>query len=220
MGLACLVRALVGGLVLREGQRHEPLPRRRTARAPLRDRASGRSRSAARSCSRRSSASAASPSLFLHERARALARRRGRRARRHAGARGRGPDRRRPLVGHRRPAGSGRCGRSRSAAVDLVALTAALLDAPLGVLIPVLVAAGVLLDELEQPLVRGRGRARRPRAERRRRSGCSRRPQRAGRRLPGALRRARRRDLVARSASSSSRSSRSPAGACCEHWPA
>ena len=73
------------------------------------------------------------------------------------------------------------------------------------------------LDELEQPLVRGRRRARGPRAQRRRDRAAADAAERARRR---STRRSSARSSPrprGASASPSSRSSRSPAGACCEH---
>ena len=79
----------------------------------------------------------------------------------------------------------------------LVAVTAALVDAPLISAPAVTRRRGRARDELEQPLVRGRRRARRVPAKRRRDRAAAVDPERLGNALPAALRRARRRDVVA-----------------------
>ena len=216
LGVACLCSAAVGGLVLRE-RTVRPRSRRRTrpdavsrpARLVdgVRQRADRRPADVPRRLHR------ALPPRQPRRRARA----RRRRARDHAAARHRRAHRCRPLVGRRREPPRARCGRSRSSPRSRRCSRRRWSARRSRVLVPVLVAAGALAMSWNGLAFAAAVELSGTRAKRRRDRAAAERAERHRRRLPAALRRARRGHHVALRASPRSRSSRSPAGACCEH---
>ena len=215
IGIACLVSTTVAGLVLREAPAGEE--------ARLRPRPVAAARPAHLGDGRRERADRRTAAV----RARVHGRLPARPPRRSAAGSAAlvlaatqllgigGADRRRPLVGRRREPARARCGRSRWSPRALTLLTAAALGAPLVLLVPLLVATGVLamswngLAFAAAAEVAGRSRSgaaiglQQSVLERHRRD------------VSAALRPARRRHLVALPASPRSRSSRSPGTAPC-----